>query len=128
MSLIKFPKLDKRTYIIITFIIYGGISDLINTALIDGIQASLNQYFDKICQFVIYIPYFIYLKMQKNIEVSKVEKEQLASIKIKTDNSKSFTKKDIIIFIIIITLDMIKSTLYTMFDKEFKEPLKIFLG
>ena len=117
-GLIEFPKLDKKAVLIIIFITYSCITYLINKYIICGIVPYENQLLDKICQFLIYIPIFIFIGIKK-IKHSDEEEESLLIKKIDNNKkSKNFTRKDKMILIIMIIVDMINDNLYTIFDER----------
>ena len=115
-GLIEFPKLDKKAKLVIVFLAYTCISYLINDGIVSGILPYKNQFFDKICQFLIYIPYFIFVRI-KNKKHSD-EEEILTQKRVNTFKNKNFTRKDKIVLVIMIIVDILNDSLYTIFDER----------
>ena len=116
MSIILFPKLDKRVYTLLVFILLSCLSYIINL-LMGGIQPFMSKFFDHICIFLIVIPYLIY-EIIKN-KISKKHKKDIINLKIK--NSSKFNAKDFITFIIIGFIDLFANLSFIVFDTEFKK-------
>ena len=116
-GLIEFPKLDKKAKLVIVFLAYTCISYLINDGIVSGILPYKNQFFDKICQFLIYIPYFIFVRI-KNKKHSDEEEEILTQKRVNTFKNKNFTRKDKIVLVIMIIVDILNDSLYTIFDER----------
>ena len=116
MSIIIFPKLDKKIYTLLAFILISCLSYITNL-LIGGIQPFMSKFFDHICIFLIVIPYLIY-KIIKN-KVSNKHKKKILIRTIKT--SSTFTKKDFFVFIIIGFIDLCANLSFIVFDIEFKK-------
>ena len=120
-GLIEFPKLDKKAKLVIIFLAYTCISYLINDGIVSGILPYENQFFDKICQFLIYIPYFIYIEIKNKKHSYKVEEEEediLNQRRVNTFKNINFTRKDKIILIIMIIVDILNDSFYTIFDER----------
>ena len=119
-GLIEFPKLDKKAKLVIIFLAYTCISYLINDGIVSGILPYENQFFDKLCQFLIYIPYFIYIEIKNKKHSYKVEEEEdiLNQRRVNTFKNINFTRKDKIILIIMIIVDILNDSFYTIFDER----------
>ena len=118
MSLIHFPRLDKKSYIIIGFIFYSWITYTLNEYVIKGIVPYDCRLFDKICQFLIYIPYFIYLKMKRKKRKTNSSEESLINNNKKNEELRKFrgfTKRDGLMFFIVIILDLLTDNTYTIY-------------
>lgn len=124
MAIIHFPKLDKKSYIIIGFIVFCWISYTINDLAMNGILPHDNHLFDKICQFLIYIPYFIFLtfrtKDQKN-DVYIKESLLFTEEKRNSADSQKFSKNNWVLFTLVIFLDILSDIAYTIYDKNDEE-------
>lgn len=116
MAIVIFPKLDKKNYTLLAFIIIG-IFAYIGTGLIKGIAPFNCKYFDQICQFLPYIPFFI-------IKIIKKKGKKVDSNKFlinKENPTKKFTKIDYIIFAIIAILDLFSNSTYVfLYDQLIK--------
>ena len=86
-----------------------------DSELVCGILPYKNQFFDKICQFLIYIPYFIFIEITKT-KYSNKEGEELLSQKRNNTKKSNFTRKDKIILIIMIIVDILNDSFYSIFD------------
>ena len=120
-GLIEFPKLDKKAKLVIIFLAYTCISYLINDGIVSGILPYENQFFDKICQFLIYIPNFIYIEIKNKKHSYKVEEEEediFNQRRVNTFKNINFTRKDKIILIIMIIVDILNDSFYTIFDER----------
>ena len=67
MSIIVFPKLDKKAYTLLIFIGTSFLSYIINL-LIYGIKPFKSKLFDHICIFLIVIPYLLYKIKKKKLK------------------------------------------------------------
>ena len=93
MALILFPKLDKKSYLIIIFISFCWITYTLNDLVIKGILPYDNKLFDKICQFLIYIFYFIILFIKRKRRKVIWSNELLLTEEKKLMNFKNLQKK-----------------------------------
>ena len=115
MALILFPKLDKKSYLIIIFISFCWITYTLNDLEIKGILPYDNKLFDKICQFLIYIFYFIFLYIKRKRKKENLDNELLLTEEKKIDESQKFTKKNLMTFALAIFLDILSDTAYTIY-------------
>ena len=114
MAIFIFAPIDKKIISLFTFLLLSGVIYAI-LYIIDGIKPFENYYFDSFCEFFIYIPYFIYIKFfKKKRNKNKNENNELTVIKMNISNklsSEEFRIKDYLLFILVISLDIIGSFL-----------------
>ena len=112
MTLISFPKPDRKTNTLVAFIVIECIGYFINL-LIDGIQPFESTFFDQISQTILFYPILIYNKYQKTQRI----KTGLPISRI----SIQFKKLDYITLTLICSADLISHLCFIIFDEQFKE-------
>ena len=110
MSLKNFVPPKKKAYYLFIFLIITIISIACLNEIEGFIPLEYN-YFNPICQFIIYIPIFIYNAICKN----KHSKKNYLTEK-KLDKTSKFSNLDCIIFAFIVFLDLMKAIPYIFLD------------
>lgn len=101
MAIISFPPMNKKTILFILFIFISILSISI-PYIFDGIPPYEIDLLDCICQIAITIPYFI-----KNFPKKEIVEETLLE----------FSKKDLIIFCLVLFINLLDMTIYVMYDE-----------
>ena len=110
---INFPKPDRKTITLITFIIIESLAYFINI-LIDGIKPFESKFFDQICQSLFFLPIIIYKIF---IEKYRIKKGLIKRRK----KTKQFKKLDYLILTFICFIDLIANLCFIIFDEQFEK-------